>query len=171
MRYLACAATVLVLALAGACSPTGNDAGGNAAANSSATQDTGAIDKLRAAYTSAWNAGNAAEIADLYTEDAVALPGNQPTADGRDAILKYNQDFFAQFTPGKMELTPEETKIMGDWAFDRGTYHMMATPTSGGDAVEAQGRYLVILQRQADGSWKVARDTDNTASPPTPQSQ
>ena len=169
MRSLACTATVLVLALTAACAPTNNANDGNAAANANAAQDAGAIDKIRAAYASAWNAGSAADIADLYADDAVVLPGNQPTVTGRDAVLNYQQSFFSQYTPGKMELTPEETKVMGDWAFDRGTYHMMATPKGGGDAVEGQGRYLVILQRQPDGSWKVTRDIDNTASAPAQQ--
>jgi len=32
--------------------------------------------------------------------------------------------------------------------------------------MSTEGRYLVVLQRQADGSWKIARDIDNTATPP-----
>jgi ketosteroid isomerase-like protein len=30
------------------------------------------------------------------------------------------------------------------------------------DPIDDQGKYLVIFQRQADGSWRVARDMDNS---------
>jgi uncharacterized protein (TIGR02246 family) len=162
MRYLAIAAVMLGLAATSGCTPAGDDAASTA--SSSSAQDKQALDELRSSYASAWDSGNASAIADLYSADAMAFPGNQPTVTGRDAILKYNEDFFAQYKPGKMDLTPEETRIMGDWAFDRGTYHMTATAKSGDQAMEARGRYLVILRKQADGSWKVSRDFDNTDS-------
>jgi ketosteroid isomerase-like protein len=50
-------------------------------------------------------------------------------------------------------------------AFDRGTYRWKAVPRSGGDAIEDHGKYPVILQRQPGGSWKVARDMDNSDRP------
>jgi ketosteroid isomerase-like protein len=86
-----------------------------------------------------------------------------------DAILKYNQDFFTQFMPGKIELMPEETRLMGDWAFDRGMYDVTAMVKNGGRKMAEHGRYLVVMQKQADGSWKVARDFDNIDSPPPAQ--
>jgi ketosteroid isomerase-like protein len=30
------------------------------------------------------------------------------------------------------------------------------------------GRYIVILRRQTDGSWKMVRGIDNSPTPPTP---
>jgi ketosteroid isomerase-like protein len=36
---------------------------------------------------------------------------------------------------------------------------------SRGASVEDHGKYLVILKRQSDGSWKMARDMDNSDRP------
>jgi uncharacterized protein (TIGR02246 family) len=133
-----------------------------------AEQDAAAIDQIRADYVAAFKAADASGIADLYTEDATVMPGNQPTVSGRSGIVKYNEEFFSQFTPDNIELTVEETRVMGDWALDRGTYDVTATPKTGAETINEHGRYLVLLQRQTDGSWKVARDIDNTDSPPPP---
>lgn len=164
MKPLACAALVVLLMAGNACAPAASPPEPKATVE----QDMAAIEKIRSDYTSAWKAGDADRIANLYGDDAIALPGNQPTASGRSAILKFNKDFFDQFTPGSLDLGPQETKIIGDWAFDRGTYTVMATSKAGGQPMNDQGRYLVILQRQADGSWKVARDMDNNDHPPAP---
>jgi uncharacterized protein (TIGR02246 family) len=159
-------ALAALLAAASACS----SATDTAKPATTTEQDTAAIARGRDAYVAGWKAGNATDIASGYTSDALAFPANQPTVTGRDAITKFNDDFFRQFTPDDIKLTPEETKVMGDWAFDRGTYHVVATPKVGGDHVTEDGRYLVLLQRQADGSWKMARDIDNTIKPtPAPE--
>ncbi len=155
-------ATILMAVTIVGCSRVADDG----VASSNSANDKPAIDKLRSAYAAAWTAGDAGAVANLYADDAMTFPGNQPTASGRDAILKSNEGFFTQFAPGKLELVPEETTLMGDWAFDRGSYHMMATPKAGGDALDTRGRYLVILHKQSDGTWKVARDFDNTEGAP-----
>ena len=72
---------------------------------------------------------------------------------------------FAEFTQEDFELISEEIEIVGPWAFDRGTYRWRGVPRPGGDPVSDHGKYLVILQRQPDGSWKVARDMDNSDRP------
>jgi len=51
----------------------------------------------------------------------------------------------------------DETVVAGDWAFDRGRAHRTLTPVAGGDTIEVDSEVVVILRRQADGAWKVAR--------------
>src|SRR5215468_10130473 len=124
--------------------------------------DKAAIDTTRNAYASAWQAGNAEGVARLYVDDALVLYPNQPPVAGKTAILSYFNTFFGEFVQEEFELTSAEIEIAGDWAFDRGTYRWKGTPKAGGPAVEDQGKFLVILKRQQDGSWKVARDMDNS---------
>lgn len=120
------------------------------------------IDKTRTAYVSAWQRGKAAEIATLYTEDALVLYPNQPAVSGRSAILDYFSGFFGDFVRNEFELSSAEVVVIGQWAFDRGTYRWRGFPRAGGSAVEDNGKYLVVLQRQGDTTWKVARDMDNS---------
>lgn len=123
------------------------------------------INRTRNEYVAAWKAANAEQIVDLYTANAFVLYPNQPAVAGRSAIRDYFKSFFAEFAPEDFELTSAEAEVVGPWAFDRGTYRFRAVPRAGGDAIADYGKYLVILQRQPDGSWRVARDMDNRDRP------
>ena len=57
----------------------------------------------------------------------------------------------------KYEHNFKERKIIGDWAFEWGTYISAAAPKDDGSPVESSGKLLRILKRQSDGEWKVAR--------------
>ena len=125
------------------------------------------VGKTRDAYMSAWKSANAGQIADLYTDDALVLYPNQPAVNGKSAIRAYFQAFFGDFAQKEFVLESSEVEIAGDWAFDRGTYRWKGVPRAGagGDPAEDHGKYLVILRRQSDGTWKVARDMDNSDRP------
>ena len=158
------AAGLLSLAAAG-CKPGG--AGAKLTTDATVEQDRAAIDKVRNQYVATWKAANAERIATLYTNDALVLYPNQPAVVGSSAILAYFKSFFDQFAQEVFQLSSEEIEVAGPWAFDRGTYRWRGVPRAGGDPIEDYGKYLVILERQADGSWKVARDMDNSDRPLT----
>ena len=155
-------AALFMVAVA-ACGPAG--AADKSAVLVTAEQDRAGINKIRNEYVSAWKSANADEMAKLYTEDALVLYSNQPAIAGRSAILAYFKSFFARFRQEVFELTSAEIEVAGPWAFDRGTYRWRGVPRTGGDAIDDNGKYLVILKRQPDGSWKVARDMDNSDRP------
>jgi uncharacterized protein (TIGR02246 family) len=149
------ASSVLVLSLA-ACAP--------APPPDTTAEDTAAINALRDAWATAYNAADADALANLYTEDAIEMSANEPTQVGRVAL---RDGFLAEFAGGKgtATVTSEEMRLLGDWAFDRGTFSVSMVPAAGGDPVMAGGRYIVILHRQADGSWKLARGISNSPTP------
>ena len=130
-------------------------------------QARAAIDQTRTAYVAAWKAADANKIADLYAENALLLYPNQPAVTGRSAIRDYFKEFFAEFPQNEFELTSAEIEVAGSWAFDRGVVHWKGIPRGGGKPLEDSGKYLVVLQRQANGEWKVARDMDNSDLPAT----
>lgn len=151
--------TVALLFLAAACAPA------PATPPDTSAQDRAAIDAVRDAWVAGYNAADADALANLFTEDAIAMPAEQPTITGRAAIRQHYADTFAA-GKGTASVTPQETQLMGDWAYDLGTFSGTFTPAAGGDAMSVEGRYIVVLQRQTDGSWKIARDIDNSATPP-----
>jgi uncharacterized protein (TIGR02246 family) len=133
-----------------------------------APPDPAPINALRDQFGAAYNSGDAAAVANLYSEDGVALPAHQPAIEGRAAIQQWLQGFFAENT-AKLVITSQELQIAGDWAYDRGMFTMTLTPKKGGGKpIEDAGKYLVILKRQADGAWKVHRDMDNSNNPMAP---
>jgi uncharacterized protein (TIGR02246 family) len=135
------------------------------------SEDTAGVNKLRDDFTAAFNAADAAKVASLYAPDAVVMPSHQPLVTGPKGVENYNKMFFEMFM-AKITISPVETKVFGDRALDRGTYTLELTPKAGGNPIKDEGKYLVLLQRQADGSWKVTHDIDNSnlplAPPPAP---
>jgi uncharacterized protein (TIGR02246 family) len=127
-----------------------------AADQSGSPADLAAIDRLRSEYVAARNAGEVDRIGALWTEDGVLMPIDEPAVLGRGAIVEHIADFLDQ-TPGTIEIFPEETKVAGDWAFERGTETITLETDASGEQVRLVIKYLAILARQPDGSWKVGR--------------
>ena len=55
--------------------------------------------------------------------------------------------------------------MAGDWAYIRGTYKATLQPKQGGEPVLIDGKYMSILAKQPDGSWKLHRDAFNSNVP------
>jgi uncharacterized protein (TIGR02246 family) len=147
------------------CAMTLTTACGGATTQQTATApaDPAPINNVRAQFQTAFNAGDAAAIAALYTDDAISLPDHHAALEGKAAIQQYLQGMFAQYTPN-ISITPGDTEITGDIAHEHGTYSLTMTPKAGGNAMSENGKYLIVLKRQADGSWKVHHDMDNAAA-------
>jgi len=102
----------------------------------------------------------------LFTEDAISMPPNQAAVQGKAAILAWEESFppISNFQEQSVELEGQ-----GDLAYDRGTYSMTVTPP-GAAPIEDRGKYLFILRKQADGSWKFLRVMYNSDLPlPAPE--
>ena len=153
-----CALTLICLVLA-ACQPAPQSA-----QKAASQADLSQINTLRDQFAAAYNAGDASAVARLYTDDAIMLPAHQPAVEGRQAIQASLQTTFQSHT-AKMVITPLETQVFGDWAYDRGAFSVTVTPKAGGKPVEDAGKYLVMLKRLPDGSWRVHRHIDNSNNP------
>jgi uncharacterized protein (TIGR02246 family) len=132
--------------------------------------DTAAIGQVRSKFESALNMGDVDTLMGLYTSDAVVMEEHQPAMTGHDAIQAYYQGLMSQATP-KITLKAEETKVLGEMAYDRGTFTFVLTPKAeGAPAMTENGKYLVLLQTGTDGTWKLAREIGNSsdAMPPAP---
>ena len=92
------------------------------------------------------------------------MPPNDEALIGRQAIT---DDMVAMFEGMSADLTisSEEVEVAGDWAFDRGAFTMKTTPKGDGEPMEDKGKYLVIFQKEMDGSWKIAREVWNSDNP------
>lgn len=124
-----------------------------------------AVVKVRSAYVAAVKAGDAAGIAKLYAPDGIEMPPNQPMQKGRAAVLAFHKAFTESMaSPAQLTVTPIETKVSGDIAFDVGTYTQKVTP-KGGQAAEDKGKYVVLLKRSG-GEWWVSHAIYNSDLPP-----
>lgn len=92
--------------------------------------------------------------------DAPAIFGKQP-------IHAYYKTPFEQFNINVAIYNETEIQVADDWAFSRGTYTLSLNPKAGGPTTYIDGKWLDILKRQANGSWKIFRDIVNYNAPPT----
>ena len=152
------------LALTAACQPASKAGTTNAGVESGAattgfsSQDEAAIREVDAEWARAATAGDGAALTALYTSDAILLPPNEPVVKG-DAVKKYNDDMTTGFS-GPTELTTSAVEGEGDMAIAVGTYRATLTPKKAGAKAlpTEEGKYLEVLRRQPDGSWKIAYD-------------
>ncbi len=159
--------SALSLIAVAACAPASGAAKPDSA---TAAADQQAIGKLRDAFAAAFKAGDVAAVAALYTSDGLTQPNNQPTGTGPAGLAASYKAFFDQFNFTSFTLTPVKTEASGNVGYDIGTYAWVATPKPKGDTIKAEGRYVVVLRKGDDGTWKAIADMDNitTAPPPAP---
>ena len=107
-----------------------------------------------------YNRGDAAGLADLYTENGKLMPTGSDFVTGTVAIQAFWQ---GAMDMGIKTITLEtvEAEMHGDTAIDIGKY------TLSGEAgnVMDSGKYIVIL-KQEGGQWKFHRDIWNSSLTP-----
>jgi uncharacterized protein (TIGR02246 family) len=130
--------------------------------------DAAAIAKVRTAYQTAAGAQDAAAMAKLFAADGVEMPPNAPAASGRAAIEAFHKGFAKQWMMHGMTITPTATKVMGDTAYDIGTYKQQIMSHATGAIVDDKGKYIVLLKKDAAGNWAISHAIYNSDNPPPP---
>jgi uncharacterized protein (TIGR02246 family) len=123
-------------------------------------EETEAITAVSDARAEAFRQGNASGIALHFTEDAVLMAPDQPALRGREAVEAYYQAIFDTYLPD-LSSSYEEVEVSGDLAFGRGFAEVVLVPKQGGDTLRSTAKYLNILKKQADGTWKTTHDIWN----------
>jgi uncharacterized protein (TIGR02246 family) len=143
----------------------GSDAAAASAAASLSDEDKASIKAVDGEWARAAKAGDGQAIAALYTVDAVLLPPGEPMVKG-EAAKKYWVDFANEYA-GPTELNTMTVEGGGDVASAIGTYKMTMTPKKAGakPLPTDEGKYIEVLKRQDDGSWKIAYDIWNPNAP------
>jgi ketosteroid isomerase-like protein len=147
--------------------------GCNSAQQPAAPADTRAADEAAIVkFDSDWEKAAQSKQVDawmaFYTDDAVVLPPNDKIATTKDAIRKPVGDLLG--LPGldiHWKATKVEVAKSGDIAYAYGAYNLTFNGP-GGKPASDQGKYLEILKKQADGSWKCSADTWSSDMPPAP---
>jgi uncharacterized protein (TIGR02246 family) len=113
------------------------------------------IDAANAKFVAAFNKGDAAGVAQLYTEQATVMPPGAPLAKGRPAIQAFWQGAM-QNGVKNVSLKAVQVDQFGPAAREIGTFSLDA-PNAQKQMAHVEGKYVVLWRRSA-GSWKL--DTD-----------
>jgi uncharacterized protein (TIGR02246 family) len=116
------------------------------------------IDDIVVKFVAAFNAGDGATVASLYSEDAALFPPGGERIDGRSAI----QTFWQGAIDSGMkidDLHATEVDSSNDIAGEIGVF-ILSVPGEGG-VTKVPGQYIVIWKRNGH-TWQLHRDIWNT---------
>ena len=114
---------------------------------------TEVIQNINDEFDTASNAGDIDKVVSLFTDDAVRIPAAGPALVGKEAIRDWFQQVFDRYTL-KQKNVLVDFKVSGELLFYRGTYTTTNTPKEGGEPLQLNGDFVVIMQKQSDGSWR-----------------
>jgi ketosteroid isomerase-like protein len=112
-KSLAVLLPVLLLALAEACS--------GPAPQEFTTRDAGTIRQQSDALASACNEKQVAKILDLYAENSVFMPPNEPMIRGKQALKDFYDDLLLKQGASNLKLNVDEVFGHGPIAYQSGT--------------------------------------------------
>uniref|UniRef100_A0A915NS85 DUF4440 domain-containing protein n=2 Tax=Meloidogyne TaxID=189290 RepID=A0A915NS85_9BILA len=109
-------------------------------------------------FMRAFNEGDAKGAAEIYDPDGYFMPNGHSPVKGRSGIEAFFQRDMADGVSSAQIIT-EEVNGSGDWAFERGSYHLEC-----GRGTES-GAYLQVWKR-INGVWLVHNDCFNVVQSP-----
>ena len=133
-------------------------------------KDMEAIRKLHEKDMAASKAGNFETLRSLMTDDAIVLPPDEKALHGRKEIddnFTRMKEAMSQFEVLEYVLDFKEVKILGDYAYEWGEIRGRMQQKGSDKAQSSIFKVMRILQKQADGNWKVHRSIWNGHPPET----
>jgi ketosteroid isomerase-like protein len=120
------------------------------------------ISAANAEWMKQYNAGNAAGVAELYTDDAKLMPPNREFVMSKKGITAVWQGLM---DAGGKSATLNVLEVMGsgDAVTEVGTYEVM---DKDGKAID-KGKYMVHWKK-VGSAWKIHRDIWNSSMPAAP---
>jgi ketosteroid isomerase-like protein len=157
---------VLLLGIATSCQKQeGNEVGKGKAG---VEADIATIKALIAEWVRLYNAEDFQNVISVfYAKNAIVMPPNAPAWRTKEAILRmYKTD--AELNIEHVDTSvAEEVRVSGNtavaWGMDTGT----TTPRSGGAPGPYNLKWLMVFERQADGTWKCLYEMWNDNNPLT----
>ena len=127
--------------------------------------DEAALKNLDAEWSKAAGAKDIDKTASYYSDDALVLPPNMPTINGKQGARAMWQGMFS--VPGfggGWKASKVEVARSGDLAYVTGTYELSETDAKGKSMTD-KGKYLEVWKKQSDGTWKCVVDMFNSDLP------
>lgn len=167
-RQLVLGLSIALLTFASACQPQAPQTPANttaATAPDTRAADESALRELDVQWSKAAGAKDVDKTVSYYADNATVLPPNGPAATTKAAVRKAWSDMMA--TPGyamSWKATKVEVARSGDLAYMSGTYEFTMNDASGKPMTD-RGKYVEVMKKQADGTWKCVTDIWNSDLP------
>ena len=172
MRRTRLLSAVVPAVLLAACSPSRSTPAADSTATKAAAPTAAEKDSVRQAieaantrFVDAINRGDTVGMYADYASDAVLMMTGSPALRGRVAITQTLNQMMTQATLKDARFHIDDVLLGGDLAVETGRYEWTVVPKEG-KPVPDKGKYVVVWQRQDDGSLKIIRDIANSDGAP-----
>jgi ketosteroid isomerase-like protein len=131
-------------------------------------EDAAAITTIWQNYAAYVEVGDGIGWLSQYDAEGIQLRPDAPSRTKEELDTQVPAAFQARVNANdvQMSVNPIEIVVTGPWAFSRGTYTQEITSKTTGQLTQVDGKFLTILKKQDDGSWKIYRDCFNSNVPP-----
>jgi uncharacterized protein (TIGR02246 family) len=123
------------------------------------------LEKLGNAFADAYNRGDVAAVAAMYSDDAMVFPPDSDMVQGRSAIealWKGTRDSGMK----DLAFTVLDVHSSRDLAVEVGKADFKIQTANQAEPLSQTVKYVVVWKRQKDGAWKLFRDIWNSMPPP-----
>ena len=125
-------------------------------------QDVEAIQRLWRNYGARMSAGDTEGYMSQWHQDGVQLPPDGPIVTGWEAIRAVIRDENARLDFPVFDVQPQEIRITSDTtAFSWGKCAIHYVQKATGAATVLDVKFLTMLVKLPDGSWRIYRDCFN----------
>ena len=120
-------------------------------------------------YLAPYKSGDIDRWLAIFTKDAVGMHNTVPPLEGLDALRDFGQTVHANLDIQQLDVTLDEVRRSGNWAFTRGSFTARFVPRDAPPNLKTpsrHGKYFLLWERQTDGSWKILIDMGNSNERP-----
>lgn len=115
---------------------------------------------IAARLEAAFNAGDAAALAALYSDNATLMPPNEPMVSGKRDIRQWFDRALRRLE--RVRIVPIESRSAGSLAHQVGTFTSTTKPGAASPAerhgASHTGKYILILLNHGAGDWLIHYD-------------
>jgi uncharacterized protein (TIGR02246 family) len=122
--------------------------------------DVAQIYQLWNEYAAAITSGDLEQRISLWCDNGLQMPPGASQCSGKEQIQKAVQAQSNQ-SHTKLSIHPDVVCVLGDQAYSYGTFSFLLITREGGAAKKISGKFLSVLKKQDDGSWKILVDCFN----------
>jgi uncharacterized protein (TIGR02246 family) len=118
------------------------------------------LHSIRERLAAAENAHDADVLINLMAEDVVLMVPDFSVQEGRAASARFMRDvteFFRESANRHITYVSAEVRIIGEAAFDRGTFSFTFESKDGEESVVETGKYLWMYSRESTRGWRMWR--------------
>lgn len=127
--------------------------------------DVAAIKAIFDDFVQLYNARDFDRIMSFYSVNAIQMPPNEAIRKGKDAILLGYLKTKGSYDEHCDSSILGDIRVSGDLAFVWGVDTGTTTPRNGGQPVPYSLKWMTVLERQSDGSWKWISEMWNDNDP------